>query len=632
VDYFKTNPTLNKPVASFLSHVHSDHLVGLEDPAYSGPIVYCSHATRNLLLNLQAKGNQISTHVGGTKLQKYQHLRKELCGAEMVKPLTLNYPHKILINPGEYIQVTLIDSDHCPGSVMFLFESNNNAVLYTGDLRAEKWYINSLSHHPSLASYYNGMTHLDCMYVDTTFTYRGTPYIDIPPNMYGIRSLLALLEKYPDDTLFVFNTLTIGYELVWVAIASRFKTLIHVDPYLFNLYQCIAPQSNDLIGRVLVDNCLTTNETATRFHACQKLSGCSCRRRNDVVFITPVVNKSQKAMDAYNGGQKLANFKIFQLHNPLSSSQENIPQEPDDIAEDAVFVCNFRRHIMAKDKEHVLPATLQFYFSRHGSYAEIKRLVKAFRPRQVKGIFTPQNDSRDVIDDLFDDAIYKPLDPSPPLAASKRSVVFPLFGGGKPRDQSIIAISDQASSTKMPQPNSQNSNSLDSVTRSAILTMLNRSAGQPLTSLRKFPSFEPIDTIDSLSITKSTGVKDYSNTPKQELTLEQISCHDDEQRQHLQPLTPPIPVLSKRRRVLSPGTKIKGKEPRPPGLQRKVAKWPLRDNRLKQNLTILRSFYEGNLEMESISIDSHRVNEIASQLLASNSVWWHKQRFIYSNE
>lgn len=519
--------------------------------------------------------------------------------------------------------MTLIASSHCPGSVMFLFESAKAAVLYTGDLRAEEWYVNSLSHHPSLTPYYNGMTHLDCMYIDTTFAYRGQPYIDIPPNAYGIQSLINLLERYSENTIFIFNTLTIGYEMVWVAIASRFKTQIHVDPYLFNLYRCIAPQSNDLIGRVLVDNYLTTSETASRFHACQKSSGCLCRSRNDAVFITPVVNKSQDAIDAYNTSRKLADFKIFQLHNPLSSFQENFSQEPDDKAEDSVFVCDFRRHVLAKDKEHILPATLHFYFSRHASYAEMKNLVQAFLPKRVRGIFTPQNDSNYNIASLFKDAIYVPTKTSSSI--DKKYIAFPLFGAGKPCDKSIIAPS-MKQTTIMPYDSSQNTNSIDSMTRSAILTMLNKSFNtqSKLSFTKSISNFEPIGTIDSLTFTTSSKYIE-----KELVYLEkEVGARKyqwDEKRK-----LPPDSCLVKKRRMLAPKRNASvSKRRHIPTLVRNIKERPLIDYRLKRNLTILRSFYEGNLKMGSVSIDISRIVEIEKQILSSNCFWWYQQKFSF---
>lgn len=47
VDYFCTIPDTTPPLACFLSHVHSDHLRGLE--SLKSPFVYCSHVTKQVL-------------------------------------------------------------------------------------------------------------------------------------------------------------------------------------------------------------------------------------------------------------------------------------------------------------------------------------------------------------------------------------------------------------------------------------------------------------------------------------------------------------------------------------------------------------------------------------------------------
>lgn len=66
---------------------------------------------------------------------------------------------------------------------MFLFDGEKTRLFYTGDMRAKPWYVNSLSYHPSLSVYFNGMSPLDYIYADATFGYRGEPYIDILSNI-----------------------------------------------------------------------------------------------------------------------------------------------------------------------------------------------------------------------------------------------------------------------------------------------------------------------------------------------------------------------------------------------------------------------------------------------------------------
>ena len=52
VDYFREIEGRAPPLACFVSHVHSDHLQGLE--SLRAPFVYCSHATREVCCNLSS--------------------------------------------------------------------------------------------------------------------------------------------------------------------------------------------------------------------------------------------------------------------------------------------------------------------------------------------------------------------------------------------------------------------------------------------------------------------------------------------------------------------------------------------------------------------------------------------------
>jgi Cft2 family RNA processing exonuclease len=50
-------------------------------------------------------------------------------------PLEEGVTHPITHHSGEIVNVTLFPSDHCHGSVMFLFEGSFGRILYTGNMR-----------------------------------------------------------------------------------------------------------------------------------------------------------------------------------------------------------------------------------------------------------------------------------------------------------------------------------------------------------------------------------------------------------------------------------------------------------------------------------------------------------------
>lgn len=53
---------------------------------------------------------------------------------QWIHPLELDEPYKLPLDDigKETMTVTLIDANHCPGSVMFLFQGYFGSILYTG--------------------------------------------------------------------------------------------------------------------------------------------------------------------------------------------------------------------------------------------------------------------------------------------------------------------------------------------------------------------------------------------------------------------------------------------------------------------------------------------------------------------
>lgn len=131
--------------------------------------------------------------------------------------------------PDPAYQITLIDANHCPGSVMFLIQGSNGAVLHTGDVRAELTWLEGLTKSPSLSPYLwanrrQGKERLRAMYIDTS-ALTGTG--DMPTKREGIVDLLELLQTYPPDYRFFFNAWTWGWvELVFFFLLLSFILLV----------------------------------------------------------------------------------------------------------------------------------------------------------------------------------------------------------------------------------------------------------------------------------------------------------------------------------------------------------------------------------------------------------------------
>ena len=220
IDFFRIHPSQPPPLACFLSHVHSDHLQGLE--SLKAPFVYCSAGTRQLLLNIEKYPHRMNFMKGVLESRKhhYRHLKLVL------KAIPLECPTEIELGPLEKIRVTLFDANHCPGAVMFLIEGSSKAILYTGDIRSEPWWVHSLVRNPILLPYTTDLKQLDRLYLDTTFATKEDIYARFPSKAEGIRELLTKARQYPPSTVFYINAWTLGYEDVWVALSSFLQSSV----------------------------------------------------------------------------------------------------------------------------------------------------------------------------------------------------------------------------------------------------------------------------------------------------------------------------------------------------------------------------------------------------------------------
>lgn len=311
VDYFRTHHGLPPPLACFLSHIHSDHLAGLE--SLKSPFVYCSAATREMLLRLEKYPARIlySKGVIEARKQTFKHLR------DILKPLPLETPVVIELSPGHSVTVTLLDANHCPGSVMFLFESESRAALYTGDMRAEPWWQGSILRSPGLSQYVAGLRVLDTVYIDNSFTE------DVPfqTKSEGLTELLAKVQDYPAETVFYVQAWTYGYEDVWIALSKALQSRVHVDEYKYRMYASLCAQvaNSDRFGPIFHHSkeapslvgfrcgnthqpgCLT-EDTNVRIHSCEKGNLCDVVRNSPVVRIRPIVARLENGTSLVENG------------------------------------------------------------------------------------------------------------------------------------------------------------------------------------------------------------------------------------------------------------------------------------------------------------------------------------------
>ncbi|KAF7668800.1 hypothetical protein LDENG_00287000 [Lucifuga dentata] len=174
--------------------MHSDHTMGLTS-TWSNLPIYCSPVTATLLrLKLRVK-------------ERWIH------------PLELGEPYMLPLDDigKETLTVTLMDANHCPGAVMFLFQSYFGSILYTGDFR----YTPSMLREPCLRT----NTTIDVLYLDNT---NCDPNRTLPSRQRATQQIKEIIRSHPKHNV-VIGLYALGKESLLVELAMEFKTWIEVS-------------------------------------------------------------------------------------------------------------------------------------------------------------------------------------------------------------------------------------------------------------------------------------------------------------------------------------------------------------------------------------------------------------------
>ncbi|KAF3444323.1 hypothetical protein FNV43_RR14013 [Rhamnella rubrinervis] len=143
----------------------------------------------------------------------------------LIVPLPLCEP--VLIDGCE---VVLVDANHCPGAVQFLFKipvSNGKFEKYvhTGDFR----FCDSMKSNPLLLQFVGS----DAVFLDTTYC---NPKFVFPSQEESIDYIVSVIEKVGGEyngsirnVLFLVATYVIGKEKILLEIARRCNRKVHVD-------------------------------------------------------------------------------------------------------------------------------------------------------------------------------------------------------------------------------------------------------------------------------------------------------------------------------------------------------------------------------------------------------------------
>ncbi|XP_015773840.1 PREDICTED: uncharacterized protein LOC107352051 [Acropora digitifera] len=178
----------------FLSHMHADHTAGLTS-SWNSYTIYCSAITKKLLT---------------AKL----HVKSELVvGLPLYEPVTIN-----LDEVGrETMTVTLVDANHCPGSVMFIFEGYFGRILYTGDFR----FCDRLLKYSAIKG-----KQFDTLYLDNTYCH---PKCFFPTRSNATNTVVEIIRNHPQHTV-VIGLHSLGKETLLYDIAVACKCWIGMDP------------------------------------------------------------------------------------------------------------------------------------------------------------------------------------------------------------------------------------------------------------------------------------------------------------------------------------------------------------------------------------------------------------------
>ncbi|EFC46756.1 predicted protein [Naegleria gruberi] len=198
----------------FLSHCHSDHFKGLDDRFFQNAsasdetCIVCHPITRNLLLAL------------------YPKLDKDrILAIDLLQPTLLTVRGASSKEP-KHFMCTLLSSNHCPGSCMFLFEiakpgspNEVESILYCGDFRDP----------PSDTIQYLKSKKISKVYIDDTFC-DPSNFLNLPKRSDSIKELIKLIEKERAKQRAVYIALDLlGTERVLFELVSHFKTKLFCD-------------------------------------------------------------------------------------------------------------------------------------------------------------------------------------------------------------------------------------------------------------------------------------------------------------------------------------------------------------------------------------------------------------------
>ncbi|CAB3383387.1 Hypothetical predicted protein [Cloeon dipterum] len=233
----------------FLTHCHSDHMknlfMGFKSflrTSNSSLKLYCTVDSETILRNMApfALGDD------GTAVLD-----------QTVTKMVFDREYDLDID-GFQVKATAIRANHCAGSCMFLFKTECSTVLFTGDFR---YYPKQLRFISALHDEDNNKIQLDNIYLDTTFLRESTK--SFPTRRQVLLRIIEEIEDFregnPKSNVHIKRPANLGSELIIKVLAKEFGCKIHVEDYVYDLYE----------GIHHVHRHLTTDPYETFIHMCK---------------------------------------------------------------------------------------------------------------------------------------------------------------------------------------------------------------------------------------------------------------------------------------------------------------------------------------------------------------------------
>ena len=205
----------------FLSHTHADHTVGLRD-GWKGGTVFCSEITKRLI-----------------ELQ-FQDVSEHLIALPMNESVLFGVDED-----GKHVNVTLLDANHCPGAVMFLFEGAFGRVLHTGDFRYSPEMLASLKSHL-------GTEPLDLAFVDNTYALTDREILTERSTVSEMLDIVKSSMRNNVKTRVYVGLHKIGKENIMVELAKSLGTRIRVGYRRWTRLKAMMGENSDVLLRHFV--------------------------------------------------------------------------------------------------------------------------------------------------------------------------------------------------------------------------------------------------------------------------------------------------------------------------------------------------------------------------------------------